>query len=270
MHDMMAGYMGNRPLVNGTLDARLEVPRGTVRFRLVNGSNGSFYSLRFADGRMMTQIGSDGGLLPAPVTGATLLLAPAERAEILVDFADDRTVMLQAAAWGSETGPASATLVDFLDIRPVLADRGLFAAPGRLSDLAPPDPDASVNRRDLVLEMRRGMGMSFTINDRLMDMARIDFTVPVDTLETWTIRNTTPMFHPIHIHDTQFRILSRNGAPPPAAESGLKDTVLTAPGEVIEVQCRFADYADPVVPYMFHCHVLEHEDAGMMGQFTVV
>ena len=117
-----------------------------------------------------------------------------------------------------------------------------------------------------------GMGMmgDFTINGRRFDHSRIDFAVPLGATETWTWTNTTPMLHPMHIHDVQFRILSRNGQPPAAHEAGLKDTVLIRPQETVDLRLSFADYADPVLPYMYHCHILEHEDAGMMGQFTVV
>jgi len=78
------------------------------------------------------------------------------------------------------------------------------------------------------------------------------------------------MAHPMHIHDIQFRILSRNGRSPEVNERGLKDTVLVNPRETVRVMTRFEHYADETVPYMYHCHILEHEDQGMMGQFVVV
>tara|TARA_R100001594_G_scaffold63515_3_gene97896 strand:+ start:48 stop:416 length:369 start_codon:yes stop_codon:yes gene_type:complete len=113
------------------------------------------------------------------------------------------------------------------------------------------------------------MGGGFTINGKTMDMTRIDERVKLDTSEIWHIENTSMMAHPFHIHDVQFRILDRNGRPPSAAESGLKDTVLVSPGETVRLLLAFSDYSDPNTPYMYHCHILEHEDAGMMGQFTV-
>jgi len=102
-----------------------------------------------------------------------------------------------------------------------------------------------------------------------MDMQRIDETVRVDTTEIWQVENASMMAHPFHIHDVQFRILDRNGRAPDAAEQGLKDTVVVYPGETVRLLLRFEDYTDPDLPYMYHCHILEHEDAGMMGQFTV-
>ena len=124
-----------------------------------------------------------------------------------------------------------------------------------------------------------GMGMGpmmmagnggFTINGQEMDMARIDHVVKKGETEIWEVGNRGPMAHPFHVHNTQFRILSRNGRPPAAQEAGRKDTVLVDPGEVVRILVRFDNYTDPERPYMYHCHILEHEDAGMMGQFTVV
>lgn len=113
------------------------------------------------------------------------------------------------------------------------------------------------------------MGM-FTINDKVMDMNRIDETVRLGDTEIWVISNESEMAHPFHIHDIQFQILDRNGQAPSAGEAGWKDTVLVLPQETVRVITRFEDYADPDAPYMYHCHILEHEDAGMMGQFVVV
>ena len=94
--------------------------------------------------------------------------------------------------------------------------------------------------------------------------------MPLGDVEIWDIFNDSPMAHPFHIHDTQFRILDRGGKPPPANELGLKDTVLINSRERVRVITQFENYSDARSPYMFHCHILEHEDAGMMGQFVVV
>jgi blue copper oxidase len=113
----------------------------------------------------------------------------------------------------------------------------------------------------------RGM---FTINDKVMDMNRIDEVVRLGDTEIWVISNKADMAHPFHIHDIQFQILDRDGKAPSAGEDGWKDTVLVLPGETVRVITRFDDFADSETPYMYHCHILEHEDAGMMGQFVVI
>jgi len=115
-----------------------------------------------------------------------------------------------------------------------------------------------------------GLGGGFTINGRAMKMSRIDETVKMGDIEIWEIQNDGPMIHPFHIHNTQFRILDRNDQPPAANEKGLKDTVVVDPGETVRLLVKFEHYSDPEQPYMYHCHILEHEDAGMMGQFTVI
>jgi FtsP/CotA-like multicopper oxidase with cupredoxin domain len=108
------------------------------------------------------------------------------------------------------------------------------------------------------------------INGRSMSKSRVDVQVPLGSVEIWEIRNATPLAHSFHIHDIQFRVLDRDGDPPLSNERGLKDTVLVDPGSTVRVIAEFADFADPQHPHMYHCHILEHEDAGMMGQFVVV
>ena len=98
----------------------------------------------------------------------------------------------------------------------------------------------------------------------------INERVPLNTTEIWEVRNRSPMMHPFHIHNGQFQLLDRNGTPPPASEMGWKDTVRVDPGEVVRLIMRFTDYTDANNPYMYHCHILEHEDRGMMGQFVLV
>jgi blue copper oxidase len=117
---------------------------------------------------------------------------------------------------------------------------------------------------------RSGMDEPMGINGKSMNMNRIDEKVPAGAIEIWKIVNDTPLAHPFHIHDIQFRVLDRDGRPPGAYEYGLKDTVLVDSGETVRVITQFGEYADSDHPYMYHCHILEHEDAGMMGQFTIV
>ena len=163
-----------------------------------------------------------------------------------------------------------------LNIRPTAQRRKAITMPTRLLSLPRVDPTDAVRTRRFVLNMGMGMGMNmmrgggFTINGQSMDMQRIDETVKVNTTEIWQIENASMMAHPFHIHDVQFRVLDRNGRAPGPEERGLKDTVTVAPREVVRVILRFEEYTDPDLPYMYHCHILEHEDAGMMGQFVVV
>jgi FtsP/CotA-like multicopper oxidase with cupredoxin domain len=141
---------------------------------------------------------------------------------------------------------------------------------------------ASINRlqesqakKTRSFELEEGFSFSsfsatMTINGQSMDMNRVDETINLNDIEIWEVINNPDMPHPFHIHDIQFLILTRNGSPPPENERGWKDTVLVMPGETVNIITQFGDFADPDKPYMFHCHILEHEDAGMMGQFVVV
>jgi FtsP/CotA-like multicopper oxidase with cupredoxin domain len=108
------------------------------------------------------------------------------------------------------------------------------------------------------------------INGQSMQMHTVNEIVEVDTVEIWKVRNRMQFAHSFHIHDVQFQVLSVDGNAPPPELAGWKDTIYTRPGVIYELIMRFEDYADPDTPYMYHCHFLAHEDAGMMGQFTVV
>ncbi|MGO1803006.1 MAG: multicopper oxidase domain-containing protein, partial [Microbacteriaceae bacterium] len=108
------------------------------------------------------------------------------------------------------------------------------------------------------------------INGEEMDMNRIDEVVHVGDTEVWEVRSTQPIPHSFHIHDVQFRVLSVDGQAPPPELAGPKDTIYLEPNRAYRLLVRFEDYADPTMPYMYHCHMLLHEDEGMMGQFVVI
>lgn len=111
----------------------------------------------------------------------------------------------------------------------------------------------------------------FVINGSTFNMSVVNYTVPLDNIEIWSLTNQTPIAHPFHIHDVQFFILDINGNPPPAELQGLNDVVLVPAGMGnVRFIAQFSDFANNSVPYMYHCHMLTHEDGGMMGQFLVV
>ena len=284
MPNVMMGMRGNVMLVNGTVNPYFEARSQQLRLRILNGSNARFYNLRFSDGRTFSQIASDGGLLEQPHLTQAVSLAPGERAQIMVDLSDGRPVTLRAHTVQNMTGMMGMmrdrmmgdnSIFDVLTIQPDEQRSGSAALPERLIELERPDPENAAGTRRFVLQMTMGPGMMmgggepFAINGATMDMNRINETVRVGTSEIWQIENASMMAHPFHIHDVQFRILDRNGVPPSPGEAGLKDTVVVAPRERVRLLLRFADYSDPDWPYMYHCHILEHEDAGMMGQFVV-
>ncbi len=299
MPDIMMGFKGDVILVNGTVSPHFEIKRRRSRLRLLNGSNARIYTFGLSDNRQFTQIASDGSLLARPVRMRRLRLSPGERAEILVEMEPDTTVRLMSypdrvgsRGMGMMMGMAgNDETFAVLELRARRLEGDTPPLPQQLIQVPGWDPARADRTRTFVLEMGMGMGMmgggmgrgmmggrgrmgmmggGMTINGRTMDMERIDERVPLGATEIWTIRNASPMAHPFHIHDIQFRVIDRDGSPAGAHEQGVKDTVLVDPGETVRVITQFNDYADPARPYMYHCHILEHEDAGMMGQFVVV
>jgi len=282
----MMGMFGDTIIVNGVVAPYAPVPKGVVRLRLLNGSNARILRLGFDDRRVFHAIASDAGYLAAPAQLKDVVLAPGERCEILVDFADGKTCNLQSLPHdiGARSGmPMMQMMRTGPDrVEPVMRfepDTALPVAvrtpPSKLDGPGEPDASKIAMRRQVLLQpMLGGMGMMgmmrgggrMGLNGRSFDMNRIDFEAKSGTLEVWTIRSEM-MAHPFHIHGTSFRILSIDGTPPPAHLSGLKDVVLVE--DVVELLVPFNVAADKDHPFMAHCHILEHEDAGMMAQFTV-
>ena len=266
MPDVMQGVLGEWLLVNGSIQPYLKVSGGMTRFRILNGSNSSIYKLTLSDRGSFFQIASDGGFLEKPVPMSSLILASGERAEILVDFS--RYTKGQDLYLGVEDyRGAEFRAIQFRVSGETTAGA---AVPERLTRIErlPASSASKMRRFDL---QTMGMGGMLTINGRKMDMKRIDERVKLGNTEIWEVRNRSMgmmnLPHSLHIHDIQFQILSRNGKEPPENERGWKDTIVVWPGDEVRVIATFSDY--PGI-YMYHCHFLEHEDEGMMGQFEVV
>ena len=289
MHAQMMGVRGDRLYVNGTQNAVFDARTGLIRLRILNGSNARFYDFSLSSGQTMQLIASDGGLLELPHAVRSLRLAPGERAQILVDLSEGRPLSLVATSPDNSMGMMSGdgggmmgggmmgrgredTQTDepfrVLDIRPAGSSprRNL---PPQLAALPALNPSLAVRTRRFVLDMGM-MGGGMSINGASMDMNVINERVPVGEWEIWEIANASMMAHPFHIHNAQFRVIDRNGRTPPPLETGYKDTVIVDPREQVRLLLRFEEHTDPDLPYMYHCHILEHEDAGMMGQFVVV
>lgn len=302
--DILNGFHGERILVNGQFDTVAAVPRGIVRLRLLNGSNARFYSFHFNDRRPLHLIATDGGFLPRPVELTYLRLAPGERAEVLVDFSEGPPPILMSArgltirvlefaiAEGEvarirrlpgELGAEAPSLPQGeIAVRRIalnmggssagsLAASAAEAAHGGHGGHAGASGPAGQPQFLGAGEDGRLMGVAmndFGINGRPFSMDRIDFEVRQGSYERWVIAGGgAGVEHPFHIHGVHFRVLSVGGAPPGPEDSGWKDTVVVA-GQT-EIVLRFDHHAGREAPYMCHCHILEHEDSGMMGQFTV-
>lgn len=264
-----AGSFGDTILVNGTVGPYLDVTTEAVRLRLLNGSTARVYDFALADGRDFDQIASDGGLLAAPLATDHVQLSPGERAEIVVRLAPGETIVLRSnapdlgmqAMLGDRNGGADR--FDVLELRAASVLAPSAEVPTTLARFDRLRESDAAEHRTMTLD-------GFQINGQNMDLARIDDTVEVGTTEVWTVRNAMDLPHSFHVHDVQFQVLSIGGNPPSPELAGWKDTVYLRPNTDYVLIMQFADYTDRNSPYMYHCHLLWHEDQGMMGQFVVV
>ncbi|MEM9436349.1 MAG: multicopper oxidase domain-containing protein [Pseudomonadota bacterium] len=286
------GFLGDTIVVNGTIaPVAQSVPTGLVRLRIVNASNGNFLSLAMATGPLNV-IASDGGFLSATVQTETLVMSPGERYEVLVDMSEVDSNQLMVTYQEAE-GTGLMGLIGELFGRGeteiaalTLTRRGEpgfdGAMPDRLANLDVPDRSLATTTRSFELQMDTGADLdaiallgsdlcgnltAMHINGKPMDLGRIDETVRKGDTEIWRV-TVDDLQHPFHIHGCSFRILSNGDGAVPEYAQGWKDMVHVNDGWS-EVLVRFDHDAPANAPYMYHCHILEHEDCGMMGQFTV-
>jgi len=274
----MPEVFGNSSLVNGKLFPYLEVEPRKYRFRVLNGSNGRFYHLSLSNSQSLHQIGCDQGLLSAPAEIKNLLLAPGERADIIIDFSGhsgERIVVKNDAL----------NIMQFRVLAKGSADTSSLPASLRqVSKIA--ESEATKTRPLPITEIEDFYGKPVTM---LLNNAHWKMPVTenptLNSVEVWELINTTNDAHPIHLHLVRFQILDRRrfsifpyltksdlkytGAPvpPDPGEAGWKDTVRADPGMVTRIIVRFEGFAGR---YVWHCHVLEHEDNEMMRPYDVV
>ncbi|TKC82947.1 multicopper oxidase family protein [Trinickia terrae] len=297
MMDWMNGREGQFALVNGARRPRIAVARDE-RWRVWNAGSARYLRLMFDDGRRFEQVGTDGGLLERPRRDLTeLLLAPGERAELIVRAAADgsastRTVLTagvydrrkMAMMHGSLPPEPACALADVefasgVDT-PGAGTQVHRALPQHLrtvASLGEPTAHKSVvfsEKMDMAAMHRPGAsnhgmpaGMSFMINGASYDPARVTLTSRRGEVELWSIENRTDMDHPFHLHGTQFQVIEREleGVATPEPFLAWRDTVNVQPGETV----RIATMQSMRGERMFHCHILEHEDLGMMGALKV-
>ncbi|MBM4172110.1 MAG: T9SS type A sorting domain-containing protein [Ignavibacteria bacterium] len=281
-------------LVNGTKNPYLDVPAQVVRFRLLNGSTERTYNFGFAGNKSFYQISGDGGLLNSPILLSRLRLSPGERAGILVDFSSMKGQNIYLMSYASElqNGIIGARFIGMGFGLPDYNNNKLNGADFNIlrinitettSNAITTIPTSLVSNSTIniasvnttrILNFTSSGGMMdvagpFLINGTSFSMNKINYLIPLNNVEIWELRNFTTIAHPFHIHDVQFYILDRNSSQVPLNERGKKDVVLVEPMETVRFITKFEDFANANVPYMYHCHLLTHEDDGMMGQFIV-
>ncbi len=262
--DIMRGYLGDIPLINGTPDAYLDVSKTLYRFRIVNGSNARIYNLGFSDNSDFWIIGTDGGLKDEAVKVNSVFISPGERLEILMDFSGytvGDSVFFESKAFNGTA--TQGEQMNLLKINITGNQSSGAAVPQNLPAIDYYDINAKTGSRTFTLSqgmmsqngIHRINGLSYQLN-------RIDEEIPFGKLEEWTFVNNTMNYHPMHVHGVLFQVFSRNGNTNlHPKDKGWKDTVLVNPNETVKVLVKFTDY--PGI-YLLHCHNLEHEDNGMM------
>ena len=259
--------VGSQVLVNGRFAPYQRVRPGLYRLRLFNSSLFSSYDFALSNGMAFTQIGTGSGLLPHPVTRQSILLGPAQRADVVVDFRGLKgtDVLLDSVARpipaGGGTGTRLAALMQFR----VRGDAGpRFKVPDTLARIQHYRVPTKVAKT-----WRFGLNdhHHWTINGKRFNPKRVDAKVRLGSVQRWKLVNTTNFTHYIHLHEELWRTLERDGHKPPLWERGYEDTWKLDPGETVEVAARFTDFTGK---FMIHCHMLDHEDDGMMATFEVV
>jgi spore coat protein A, manganese oxidase len=320
-------FFGDVAVVNGKVWPRLNVDRGLYRFRIINGSNARVYSLRLSTGQPVYQIGADGGLLNAPAPLGQLLIAPGERADVLIDFsglaAGTKVTLTNNAPTPYPSGPRNLRRggAPIKDVMQFVVGSGVghggplpsFLRATPVTGLPLAGRVRNISLVEIMGELQPEMAL---INNLMFETGEIE-SPRVDTVEQWNIINTTGDAHPIHLHLVQFQVLGRQkfdatayadavypvlmdaagaggagpwpvppaegftyGSPmrPGPGETGWKDTVRANPGEITRLLVPFGAKAAVGVPfgnsftgeYVFHCHILEHEDNEMMSRFRVL
>ncbi len=271
-------YAGNANLINGKLLPYLDVQPRKYRLRILNAANSRFYFLSLASGQPFQQIGTDQGFLSAPVTVPRLAIAPGERADVVVDFSEHRG---QRILLNNLITP----LMQFRVAPGSVADPS--ALPAALRAVPRPSPTGAILTRQLTLEE-----VDNVLGDPIVHLLDgkhwhdpVSEKPVLGTTEIWELLNLTDDAHPIHLHLVRFQILDRrpinidariydkkvvytgDAVMPDANESGWKDTVRATPGASTRIIVKFEGYTGR---YVWHCHILEHEDNEMMRPYEVV
>jgi len=272
------GVIGDRFVVNGVIQPRFHVQRRKYRFRILNGSNARIYALKLSTRDRFLQIGNDSWMLPQAVAVPHLLLAPAERADVVIDFthAPDEVFLTNHLTHGLDDGrgpdedidrpekwPSNGTpLVKFI-VEGVQQNNATVAPGTALRPHTPIHRDEIVRTRRFEFERSHG---AWVINERFFDPDRDDATPKIGTAERWILENSSGGWvHPIHIHLEAYQIQRIDGRPPPPHMAAKKDTVLLGDFDA-EVFMKFRTFPGR---FVFHCHNVEHEDMRMMGVFNV-
>jgi FtsP/CotA-like multicopper oxidase with cupredoxin domain len=262
---------GDTMLVNGMPWPRFEVANRKYRFRILNGSNSRSFNLALSTGQPFVQVGTDGGLLPAPIESPAIPLGMAERVEVVIDFSR-YPIGSQVVLRDLDSADEMGQIMRF-DVTRRAADDS--RVPENLRPLEVIPESAATRTRTFTFGPHPTLDylppVEWLIDGKRFDPNRIDATPELGSVEIWRFVNEKAPFgggmeHPVHVHLVNFQILDRNGQKPAPHEAGWKDTVLVPRGEEARVIMTFEQYRGK---YIMHCHNLSHEDGSMMTNFEV-
>ncbi|PWA06277.1 copper oxidase [Pueribacillus theae] len=282
-------FCGDTILVNGKVWPYLEVEPRKYRFRILNASNTRNFTLSLDSGQPFYQIGSDGGLFSKPVKVESIDMHPAERVDIIVDFSrykGEEIILKNGSGCGGPVDPETDGNVMQFRVKRTLDTPDTSIIPKQLDDLPLPPKDAIQTVRNLkLIGSQDEFGRPLLLLDNQMWDDPVTEKPRVGDTEIWVFVNTTAFAHPMHVHLVQFQVLSHQAfdldhynetgnivftgpvmAPAPN-NRGLKDTITVPPGSVTKIIAKFSPYTGT---YVWHCHILEHEDYDMMRPFEVV
>ncbi|MFM8455737.1 MAG: multicopper oxidase domain-containing protein, partial [Ignavibacteria bacterium] len=282
---------GDYLLTNGVHNAEFTVPRQVVRLRVLNAEIERSYIIGFSDNRTFYVIGTDGGLREQPLPVNRLHIAVGERYEILLDCSKDeigKSLDLlaynanqpfgfpggepaQDGQFGSLLNNKNFQMMHFTIGEST--DTPIMTIPETLIPFQGIDVNTATGNQDIrVMGGAPNSPMPFHFNGGIFNITRVDKTIPMNSVQKWTITNSNVFGHTFHIHDVQFNLIARNGNASAVGqhELGWKDVLYLPRNESATFIARFDDYADPLHPFMYHCHFSNHEDDGMMQQFVVV
>ena len=266
------GITGPTVLVNGVFQPHHEVSASRHRLRLLNASNFTAYDLELSNGDALIQIATESGLMPRALKRRRIRIGPGERVEVVVDFRKsegDRVDLLSVRRRG-KGGSLDQRIFNgpLMQFRVGRRAADTSSIPAKLRPLPAWVAGASPNpQHNWDISISGGLIPTWLINGKTFDPSRVEATAEVDSTVTWQLRNRTGVPHVMHLHAADWYMLSRNGRPPQAAERCLKETFLLEADESVVVAGRFSDYTGK---YVVHCHMLDHEDHGLMSQFEVV
>ena len=284
-------------MINGTIDPVLDAPAQVVRFRCLNGSADRTYNLGLSTNANFYVIASDGGMLDQPISANRVRLSPGERYELLIDLTGMQGQSLYLMSYASQlqngiigspqVGTGMAQLPGYAmnplngaDFNLLMIDvvaqttNPVTTIPVQFQTnvkwlVQNADTSRILTFAPEVMGPQEMVEGPFTISGKSFDMDSINIHIPFNNTEIWSIVNNTMVAHPFHIHDIQFNVVDRNGVAVTGIETGWKDVVLVRPQETVRVIAKFETFYNDNIPYMYHCHLLHHEDEGMMGSFIV-